>query len=91
MYFDRKLFRKRSYVFSLYTRLFSEVYQTLDHNIRRVVLQKFKIHLWYLGPEAVSFAIFDTSLGVSNRVSNCRFTNAICECYSSCHKKATLT
>ncbi|KYM99630.1 hypothetical protein ALC62_09632, partial [Cyphomyrmex costatus] len=37
-------------------------YRTIDHNISRIALHKFRNHLWYLSSETIALAFFDLTL-----------------------------
>lgn len=37
-------------------------YNTIDPEISRVALNKFKNHLWYLNPEAIVLAFYDNNV-----------------------------
>lgn len=42
-------------------------YSLIDLNISRIALHKFRNHLWYLTPEAVALAFFDTNISVPSK------------------------
>ncbi|XP_071580212.1 uncharacterized protein [Temnothorax nylanderi] len=43
-------------------------YQAIDRGISRVALQKLSNHLWYLSPEVVALAFFDTNLSFESKI-----------------------
>ncbi|KAL4132318.1 hypothetical protein QTP88_009490 [Uroleucon formosanum] len=42
-------------------------YSSIDNNISRVAMNKFRNHLWYLTPEAVALAFFDKSISIESK------------------------
>lgn len=42
-------------------------YCAIDVNISRIALHKFRNHLWYLTPEAVALAFFDTNISIASK------------------------
>lgn len=42
-------------------------FSSIDVNISRVALRKFRNHLWYLTPEAVALVFFDKNISIASK------------------------
>lgn len=60
---------KASYQDLLFIRKFYN-YSSIDVNISRIALNKFRNNLWYITPEAVALAFFDTNIFCSIKTNN---------------------